>query len=44
MAFGISGDPNGVRMVGGDVTWAWMDSTGVNARDLYLSAYSQVSA
>ena len=42
MAFGISGDPNGVRMVGGDVTWAWMDNTGVNARDLYLSEYSQV--
>ena len=31
-------------MVGGDVTWTWLDNEGVHAQDLHLSAYSQVMA
>ena len=29
-------------MVGGDVTWTWLDNEGVHAEDMHLSAYSQV--
>ena len=29
-------------MVRGDVTWTWLDSEGVHAGDLDLSAYAQV--
>ena len=31
-------------MVGGDVTWTWLDNTGVHAGDLDLTAYSQVQS
>ncbi len=42
-AFGISGSDTGVMMVGGDVTWTWLDNEGVHAQDLELTAYAQVS-
>ena len=43
MAFGLSGDPRRSKMIGGDVTVAWMDhSTGKGyAEDYYLDAKSQ---
>jgi len=41
VAFGISGSDQAVLMVGGDVTWTWLDNEGVHAQDLHLSAYSQ---
>ena len=43
IAFGLSGSVNRVQMVRGDVTWTWLDSEGVHAQDLDLSAYAQVS-
>ena len=42
IAFGISGSDQAVLMVGGDVTWTWLDNEGVHAQDLHLSAYSPV--
>lgn len=44
VAFGVSEDANMVRMAGGDVTVAWIDSmTGMaNAVDYFLESYSQV--
>ncbi|TRY81057.1 hypothetical protein TCAL_09448 [Tigriopus californicus] len=43
MAFGLSGDPQRIKMIGGDVTVAWMDhNTGQGfAEDYYLDAKSQ---
>ena len=43
MAFGLSGDPRRTKMIGGDVTVAWMDhSSGKGyAEDYYLDAKSQ---
>ena len=43
MAFGLSGDPRRTKMIGGDVTVAWMDhSTGKGyAEDYFLDAKSQ---
>ena len=43
IAFGLSGHVGRVQMVRGDVTWTWLDSEGVHAQDLDLSAYAQVS-
>jgi len=31
MAFGLSGDPTKIKMVGGDVTVAWMDKATGNS-------------
>ncbi len=42
IAFGISGSDSRVQMVGGDVTWTWLDDEGVHAEDLDLTAYEQV--
>lgn len=44
VAFGVSGDARTVKMAGGDVTVAWIDSmTGAaNAVDYFLESYSQV--
>ncbi len=42
IAFGISGSDTAVQMVGGDVTWTWLDDEGVHAQDLDLTAYAQV--
>lgn len=44
VAFGLSGEPDSVRMQGGDVTVAWIDAaTGAaNAVDYYLESYTQV--
>ena len=44
VAFGVSGDADMVRMAGGDVTVAWIDSrTGMpKAVDYFLESYIQV--
>jgi len=43
MAFGLSGDPRRTKMIGGDVTVAWMDHNSGKgyAEDYYLDAKSQ---
>lgn len=45
MAFGLSGDNSKSRMVGGDVTVAWVDKNTLKgqAKDYYLDAKSQCS-
>lgn len=43
VAFGLSGSTNQTRMLGADVTVAWIDRAGrANAQDYSLSSYIQV--
>ena len=43
IAFGLSGNPSGVLMLGSDVVWTWLDNSGVYAGQLDINRYAQVT-